>query len=135
CAHRGIVIGRPDIFERLSQVDLIVIDDDPAWSCVDVEVTGIQTHLPKSELLRYAASAFRHLADDRATALNAACRSRRIPLLDLPPVDFGPGVTVVHDRRSIRVLESPSTPTSERNRDRPGETSGMGSLVVEIDGI
>jgi cation transport ATPase len=135
CARRGIVVRRPDVFERLAQVDLIVLDDDPALSRVEVEVAGVQTHLPEADLLRYAASAFRHLADDRATALNAACRSRRVHLLDLPPVGFCPGVTVLHGPRRVRVLEFPYAPASERNHDREGADSGLGPLVVEIDGI
>jgi cation transport ATPase len=122
CARRGIVVRRPDVFERLAKVDLIVLDDDPALSRVELEVTGVQASLPESDLLRYAASAFRHLADDRATALNAFCFGRRIHLLDLSPVDFGQGVTVMHDRRRIRVREyAPSA-------------DGVGPLVVEIDG-
>ena len=122
CARRGIVVRQPDVFERLAKVDLIVLDDDPALSRVELEVTGVQAEIPEPELLRYAASAFRHLADDRASALIACCRGRRIHLLDLPPVDFSRGVTVVHDRHRIRVCEYISS------------SDGTGPLVVEIDG-
>ena len=131
CARRGIVVRQPDVFERLARVDLIVLDDDPVLSQVELEVTRIETRLPESELLRYAASAFRHLADDRAAALCAACQSRGVYLLDLPPVDFRQGVTVAHDRWLIRVREYVPVPGSER--DGPGPGSGMGSLLVEID--
>jgi cation transport ATPase len=136
CARRGIVVRQPDVFERLAKVDLIVIEDDPALSRVGLEVTGVQTGLAESDLLQYAASAFRHLADDRAAALNAACRSRRVHLLDLSPVDFRPGVTVVHGQRRIRVLESESESASASgaNRDRQGAAPGMSPLIVEIDG-
>ncbi|MGP0062216.1 MAG: hypothetical protein ACLQGP_01270 [Isosphaeraceae bacterium] len=122
CARRGIVVRQPDVFERLAGVDLIVLDDNPALSRVELEVTGVRAQVPETELLRYAASAFRHLADDRATALNACCLGRRIHLLDLAPVEFGQGVTVVHDRHRIRVCEC--MPTDD----------GSGPLVVEIDG-
>jgi cation transport ATPase len=122
CARRGIIIRQADVFERLARVDLIVIHDDPALSRVELEVTGVETALPEAELLRYAASAYRHLVDDRASALAAACRNRGAHLLELTPVAFHPGVTVVHQRRRIRVFE-PDT-----SRD------GLGSLVVEIDG-
>jgi Cu2+-exporting ATPase len=122
CARRGIVVRHGDVFERLAQVDLIVLDDDTALSWVETEVTGIQTQYSESEVLRYAASAFRHLADDRAAALIAACRSRGVHVLDLRPVEFSPGVTVVHGRRRIRVLEN--GPAAD----------GLGPLVVEIDG-
>ena len=109
------MVRQPDVFERLAKVNLIVLDDDPALSRLSLEVTGVQAEIPEAELLRYAASAFRHLADDRATALNAACQSRRIHLLNLPPVDFNPGVTVVHDRRRIRVRDL-HPPRTERGR-------------------
>jgi cation transport ATPase len=122
CARRGIVVCQPDVFERLAQVDLIVLDDDPALYRVELDVAGVHSQLPETELLRYAASAFRHLADGRSRALEAACRERRIHLLDLAPAGFGPGVTVVHGRRRISVYES-----------RP-VAGGTGPLAVEIDG-
>ncbi len=122
CARRGIVVCQPDVFERLAQVDLIVLDDDPALYRVELDVAGVHSQLPETELLRYAASAFRHLADARSWALQGACLERRIHLLDLPPAGFGPGVTVVHGRRRISVYES-----------RP-VAGGTGPLAVEIDG-
>jgi cation transport ATPase len=124
CARRGIVVRRADAFERLAEVDLIVIDDDPVLSRLEVEVRSVQSHLPEAEVLRYAASAFRHLADDRAIALEAACRSRRIHLLDLPPVGFSPGVSVLHGRRRVSVVEL----------DAVAAPDGLGSLLLEIDG-
>ena len=122
CARRGIVVCRPDIFQRLAEVDLIVLGDDPALSRVELDVAGIQTHFPEPELLRYAASAFCHLADDRATALQTACRNRRIHLLDLPPAGFGPGVTIVHSQRRVCVYEFDAA------------SGWMGPLAVDIDG-
>jgi cation transport ATPase len=122
CARRGIVICKPDVFERLAQVDLIVLEDNPALSRVELDIAAVHTRLPDAELLRYVASAFRHLDDDRARALQAACRDRKIHLLDLPPAGFGPGVTVVHGRRRVSVYESPPV------------AGGTGPLAVEIDG-
>ena len=95
-------------------------------------MTGIQTRLPEPDLLRYAASAFRHLADDRATALIAACQSRGVHLLDLPPVDFRQGVTVVHGRWRIRVRED--VPGAQPMPRLQGAASEAGPLIVEIDG-
>jgi Cu2+-exporting ATPase len=132
CARRGIVVRRSDVFERLAKVDLIVLDDDPSLSRVELDVTGIQGRLPESDLLRYAASAFRHLADDRSAALDVACRCRGVYLLDLPPVDFREGVTVLHDRHRVRVGECALG--AGPNRDRPGDASGSRPLVVEING-
>ncbi len=132
CARRGIVIRQPDVFERLAKVDLIVLDDDPILSRIELEVTGIQTRLQESDLLRYAASAFRHLADERVAALDAACRNRGVYLLNLPPVDFRQGVTVLHDGRRIRVREDVSA--GQPDGEHPGSASKLGPLLVEIDG-
>jgi cation transport ATPase len=123
CARRGIVVCRHDVFERLAAVDVVVLDDDPALGRVELEVAGIHTQLAEANVLRYAASAFRHLADDRASALETACRDRRIHRLDLPAVEFGPGVTIRHNGRRIRVYESTELP------------GGTGPLAVEVDGV
>jgi cation transport ATPase len=123
CSQRGIVIRAADVFERLGEVDLIVLDDVAALQRFALEVEEIQTRLPETELLRFAASAFRHLADDRASALAGACRERQVYLLDLPPVGFDPGVTVSYGRHRIRV------------RDDDPNAEGTGPLLVEIDGM
>jgi cation transport ATPase len=122
CSRRGIVVRSPDVFERLGEVDLIVLVDSPALRRVTLEVVEIQTRLPEADLLRYATSAFRHLADDRAVALVEACRNRRIHLLDLHPVGFNPGVTVTLGKRRLQV------------RDHVQASDGTGPLVVEADG-
>jgi cation transport ATPase len=96
CARSGIVVRTHDAFGRLAEVDVIVIDDDLDLGRLDLEVAAIETRIPEPDLLRYAASAYRHLDDDRAGALHAACLERGIHLLDLPPAGFEPGVTVVH---------------------------------------
>jgi cation transport ATPase len=122
CARSGIVVRTHDAFERLARVDLILLDDDLDLGRLEVEVANVQTRLPEPDLLRYAASAFRHLEDDRSVALRAACVERRIHLLDLPPASFDSGVTVVHGGWRIRVREYPNAP------------DGLHPLVVEIDG-
>jgi cation transport ATPase len=132
CARRGIVVRRPDVFERMARVDLIVLDDDPALSRVELEVTDIRSRLPEPDLLRYATSAFRHLADDRSAALEAACRARGVYLLDLPPVDFRQGVTVMHGRSRVRVHEELLAVGLDDDGRRAGPESGP--LIVEIDG-
>jgi cation transport ATPase len=122
CARSGIVVRSADAFERLSEVNVIVLDDDLDLGRVELELAGIQTTLAETDLLRYAASAYRHLDDDRAAALMAACRERGIHLLDLRPVAYEPGVTVVLGGWRIRVREYPSAP------------DGLHPLLVEIDG-
>ena len=119
CARLGIVAREPEALERLANVDLVVLRDHPILAKTELDVTRIETRLPEPILLRYAASAFRHLVDDRAAALLAACRARKLHVLNLAPVDFGRGVAVVHDKHKIRVFDA--DPSS-------------GSLAVEIDG-
>ncbi len=122
CARSGIVARDPEALERLAQVELFVLQDHPALWKTQLEVARVETRLPEPILLRYAASAFRHLMDDRSAALVDACRARRIHVLNLEAVEFGRGVTVAHDKHRIRVGEvDPSA----------GST---GSLAVEIDG-
>ena len=123
CARLGIIAREPEALERLAEVDLFVLEDHPILSKVDLEVTGIQTRLPEAILLRYAASAFRHLVDDRSRALLAACRARKIHVLQLDPTEFGRGVTVAHENHRIRVL------------DADLEAGPAGTLAVEIDEV
>ena len=112
----------PDLFDRLAGVDLIVLDDGPALRRFALEVTDVRTRLPEPDLLRYAASAFRHLADVRTEALASSCRERRIPLLKLPAVNFDAGVTVMYGHRRIWV------------REYSAAADSTGPLAVEIDG-
>ena len=122
CARLGIVARDPEALERLAEVNLFVLQDHPTLARTELDVTRIESRLPEEILLRYAASTFRHLVDDRATALLAACRARKIHALNIEAVEFGRGVMASHDRHKIRVIES--DPSAGR----------AGSLVVEIDG-
>jgi cation transport ATPase len=122
CARSGIVVRDPDALERLAQVELFVLHDHPALRELGLDVTRVETRLPEPLVLRYAASAFRHLADDRATALVAACRDRRVHVLDLEAVEFGRGVVVSHEKHRIRVAEADPA------------AGPSGPLAVEIDG-
>ena len=122
CARQGIVVRAPDVFERLACVDVIVIDDTPTLRQTGLAVARIRSSVNEALVLRYAASALRHLADPRALALVAACRQRRIALLNLPPVGFSPGVTVRHGDRLVHVHDSGSS------------GDGTGALAVEING-
>jgi cation transport ATPase len=120
CVARGIIPLRFDAFARLAAADLIVLEDGPALRRPALEVADVVGRLTEDEILRYAASAYRHIADDRATALADACRARRVHRLDLPPAGFGPGVTVAAGNRLVRVVER-----------EPGQA---GALGVEVDG-
>lgn len=122
CARRGIVVRTPDALERLARVDEVIVDDAPALHACGLEVAEIRSPLPEALLLRHAASAYRHLADERAEALLDACRDRRCHVLDLPAEGFDAGVTVLHGGRRVRVRER-----------SPGD-GPAGPLVVEVDG-
>ena len=122
CARSGIVARDPEALERLAEVELFVLQDHPSLRKTRLDVARVETRMPEPLLLRYAASAFRHLKDDRAGALADACRDRRIHVLNLQAIDFARGVTVAHDKHRIRVGES--DPSACR----------AGPLAIEIDG-
>ena len=121
-ARSGVVVRDPSVFERLGRVDLVVLDDHPALGRVGLEVSGVQSRAVEGDILRYAASAYRHLDDARSPALREACRARSVHLLDLAPVDLNGGVTLRHGARTVRVRE--------QSLGRGAE----GPLLVEVDG-
>lgn len=123
CNRSGIVARDPEALERLAEVGLYVLQDHPSLRRRGLEIASIETQLPEPLLLRYAASAFRHLVDARASALLEACRARRIHRLDLEAVEFGRGVVVVHEKHRVRVAEA----------DPLGGPASP--LVVEVDGV
>ncbi len=122
CARAGIVVRDPEALERLAQVELFVLQDHPDLRKTGLRVAKVESRIADSILLQYAASAFRHLRDDRSDALVGACRERRIHNLNLEAVEFGRGVTVVQARHRIQVGEV----------DSPASRTGR--LAVEIDG-
>jgi Cu2+-exporting ATPase len=124
CARAGIVVRTPDAFQRLSRVDTVVLDDSPALRAPALELKQIQSRLPEPILLRYAASALRHMADERAEALIEACVRRRTHILDLPAVNFGPGVTIEHGPHRV----------CARDLDPSSDPRMCGPLAVEVDG-
>jgi cation transport ATPase len=135
CARRGIVIRDPDAFDKLDRVDVVLLDDHPALGRTALEVAGIETRMPSEvepDLLRYAASALRHLDDPRAPALAAACRDRQVPLFDLEPAELaerGVGVSIAHGRRRIRVYEA--DPDIERALE---DARGVGPTLLSDKG-
>ena len=122
CARSGIVVRDPEALERLAEVELFVLHDHPALHKLALEVAKVETILPEGIALRYAASAFRHLDDDRSAALAEACRERGVHLLDLEAVEFGRGVTVAHERHRVRV------------GDVDPDAGSAGALAIEVDG-
>jgi len=145
CARRGIVVRDPEAFDKLDRVDAILLDDRPALRRISLEVADIETRMPlevEPELLRYAASALRHLDDPRVPALAAACRDRGVHLFDLEPAELtecGVGVSIVHGARQVRVheadasIESALEDAGVRTGPAPMDR-GARPLLVEING-
>jgi cation transport ATPase len=122
CARRGIVVRRPDALARLAEVDLILFDDHPMLVRPELEVSRITTKMPESVLLPLAASALRHMDDERANALLAACRARSLSVFNLNPTHFDRGVTITYGAHQIQV------------DDQDPAAGPMGAIAVEVDG-
>ncbi len=66
----------------------------------------------EEDLLRYAATAFHDLDDERAGALRTACRARGIALLDLQPTEFTTDLTLVQGTIASRSVILDASPWS-----------------------
>ena len=105
CLRHGIVIREPEAIERLATADLLILDHHVALEHTELEVDTVQVfpgHI-EDDLLRYAATAFHDLDDERAAALGNACRTRKIALLDLQPAEFATDLTLLHGNNRIKV--------------------------------
>ncbi|WZO98051.1 HAD family hydrolase [Isosphaeraceae bacterium EP7] len=122
CARRGIIVRQPDALARLAEVDLILVDDHPMLARPELEVARITTKMPEDILLPLAAAALRHLDDERAHALMAACRARTLSVFKLNPTHFDRGVTITYGDHQIRV------------DDQDPAGGPMGPIAVEVDG-
>jgi cation transport ATPase len=105
CLRHGIVIRDPAAIERLTSADLLILDHQTILEHTELEVEAVQVfpgHC-EADLLRYAATAFHDLDDERAGALHGACRTRRIVLLELEPAEFATDLTLVQGNNRIKV--------------------------------
>ncbi len=141
CLRHGIVVREPAALMRLSDVDLVLVDCPSAIERTELDVDHVQVFpgYDETDILKYAATAFRDLDDQRATAMLADCRARRIPILDVAPSEFESDLTLVHGADRIKVGDlgtrarghgRPSDQTAQRSDrgDRPN------SLMVGING-
>jgi cation transport ATPase len=105
CLRHGIVIREPEALERLATADLLVLEHDVVAEHTELEVDSVQVFPGHGEddLLRYAATAFHDLDDERASALTRVCRTRKIALLDLHPTEFTSDLTLVQGSNRIKV--------------------------------
>jgi cation transport ATPase len=139
CYRQGIVIRHPDALERLSKVDVLLLDHHPAIEAPEPEVASLRVFPSHTEyqVLRYAASALKDLEDERTLALRAACRARKIPLLDRIPTEYGTDVTFVHKGQVIKVGDLGAHGPGMGTRDgtsshHPSRT--IDSLMVGVNG-
>ncbi|HWE38344.1 MAG TPA: HAD family hydrolase, partial [Isosphaeraceae bacterium] len=109
-ARQGVLIRDAAALRRFAEVDAVVFDDHPALRRPTLQVARIQASgaVVEDAILRYAATAYRELADERSRALLAECAARDVvPLdLDLPPLYLGPGIEFVHDGGPVHVREA-----------------------------
>ena len=103
--RHGILIRNPEAIERLATANVLILEQHPALERTELEVEAIEVFPDylESELLRYAATAFRDLDDERASALARACRARMITLLDLQPTQFTTDLTLLHRGNVVKV--------------------------------
>jgi cation transport ATPase len=139
CYQQGIVVRDPEAIDRLAKVDVLFLDHHPALESPEPEVASVRVFPGHTEfqMLRYAASALRDLDDERAGALRAACRSRRITLLDRIPTSYGTDLTLNHRGQVIKVGnlggQGPEANPSTGARGKP-PARPIDSLMVGING-
>jgi cation transport ATPase len=141
CIRHGIVIRDPDAFERLTTADLLILDHHVSLERTELEVDAIEVFpgCRGDDLLRYAATAFCYLDDERTIAIRRACLNRRITPLDLQPIDCATDVTLLHGNDRIKVGDlGPRTRSTavRRNQGDPGRTESEppNSLMIGING-
>ena len=105
CLRHGILIREPEAIERLATADLLILEHHAALEHTELEVDTVEVFPGyfENDLLRYAATAFHDLDDERAVALANACRTRMISLLDLQPAEFATDLTLLHGNNRIKV--------------------------------
>ncbi|QEH33170.1 Copper-transporting P-type ATPase [Aquisphaera giovannonii] len=134
CSRRGIVVRDPDALDLFATADVLLIEDRPPLYAPEVEVAAVRIFPGHDEagVLRYAASALLDLDDDRAPALRAACRERKISLLRGVSIEHGTDLTLSHSGRLIKVgnlgrEQAARAGASSLHHDRD-------TLMVGIDG-
>jgi cation transport ATPase len=133
--RHGILIREPEAIERLATADVLILEHHAALKRTELEVGTVEVFPGyfENDLLRYAATAFHELDDERAIALASACRTRMIALLDLQPAEIATDLTLLHGNNRIKVgnlggrARNTSNPKSA-DEDMPD------SLMIGING-
>jgi Cu2+-exporting ATPase len=132
CARDGIVVRDPSAFAAIATADAWLLDHHPNLERAGLEVESIRGDGTSPEiLLRLGATAFRDLADDRATALRAACASCGLPLLEVEPSYHGPGITLDHQAGCFSVRDGHDLDATSL-RARPLEVMADGRVLGRI---
>ena len=115
CLRHGILIREPEAIERLATANVLILEQHPALEHAELEVETIEVFPGyfESDLLRYAATAFRELDDERSSALAKACRARMVTFLDLQPTQFATDLTLLHGDNVVKVGDLGRRPRSQ----------------------
>ena len=145
CLRHGIVIREPEAIERLATVDLLILDHHVALERTELKVDAVQVfpgHF-EDDLLRYAATAFHDLDDERAAALGNACRARKIALLELQPAELTTDLTLLQGNNRIKVGDlgtrahshsRSKSKSHDQHGSSPDRAETPDSLMVGING-
>ena len=115
-AQAGLLIRDASAIRKFAEVDTIIFEDHPDLRRTGLEVVQVEGRggAHEDDLVRYAATAYQDLADDRSRALLAECEARHVVpfVLDRPPRYLGPGIDIFLDQESgpIHVRELPGAP-------------------------
>jgi cation transport ATPase len=141
--RHGVLIREPQAIERLATADMLVLEHHPALEHTGLELDNVEAFPGyfEDDLVRYAATAFHNLDDERAVALANACRTRMIALLDLQPAEFTTDFTLLHGNNRIKVGDLGRRAHTHLNPKSASEASSYqaepdvpDSLMVGIDG-
>ena len=115
--RHGILIRDAEALERLATADVLILEHCPALEHTELEVDTVEVFPGyfENDLLRYAATAFHDLDDERAIALAMICRTRMITLLDVQPVEVATDLTLLHGNNCIKVGDLGRSTRSDLN--------------------
>jgi len=127
CLASGCLPGSAGVLQSLAAIDSLVIVDQAGLEAPGLAVSRVvTTATDDGDLIRHAASLGRHLADERADALLATARDRRVPLVQTRPLSFGEERIEIAEVRAGRRLVLRDAEAAGASAPRP--------LVLEVDG-
>ena len=132
CLRHGILIRKPEAIERLATANMLILEQHSALEHAELEVEAVEVFPGyfESDLLRYAATAFHELDDERSSALARACRARMITVLDLQPTRFTTDLTLLHGGNVVKVGD---LGRRARSQSAPKSADVAGSACANLD--